>query len=164
MNITVLGVGLIGGSIGLAAREHVEGARVTGFGRSPERLARAVELGAIDAAAGSLEEALDGAEACFCCAPVGRCPPRSRPPSAAAGPDCVVTDVGSVKRSIVEAIGDERFVGGHPIAGAETAGVEHARADLFQDAVWYLAPGRALLGAALRAAPPAREGARRRAR
>ena len=141
MNITVLGVGLIGGSIGLAARDHVEGARVTGFGRSPERLARAVELGAIDTAAPSMEAALEGAEACFCCAPVGVLPAQIEAALAAAGPDCVVTDAGSVKRSIVEAIDDERFVGGHPIAGAETAGVEHARADLFDDAVWYLTPG-----------------------
>jgi prephenate dehydrogenase len=141
VNITVLGVGLIGGSIGLAAREHVKGARVTGYGRSPERLARAAELGAIDSVAGSMEEALDGAEACFCCAPVGALPAQVEAALAAVGPDCVVTDVGSVKRSIVEAIGDERFVGGHPIAGAETAGVEHARVDLFGGAVWYLTPG-----------------------
>ncbi len=52
----------------------------------------------------------------------------------------MVTDVGSVKHSLVETIEDERFVGGHPIAGAETSGVEHARSDLFQGAVWYLTP------------------------
>jgi prephenate dehydrogenase len=51
-----------------------------------------------------------------------------------------VTDAGSTKRSVVEAIDDPRFVGGHPLAGAETAGVEHARADLFHDATWYLTP------------------------
>jgi len=60
---------------------------------------------------------------------------------AAAPDDCVVSDVGSTKRRIVESVGDERFVGGHPIAGAETAGVEHARADLFNGATWYLTPG-----------------------
>jgi prephenate dehydrogenase len=59
---------------------------------------------------------------------------------AAAPAGCVVSDVGSVKRSLVGAVEDERFVGGHPVAGAETAGVEHARADLFQGAVWYLTP------------------------
>ena len=75
MRIAILGVGLIGGSIGLAARRHVAGAEVVGFGRSPERLARARELGAIDVAAGSLEEALDGADACFCLRARG-CPPR----------------------------------------------------------------------------------------
>jgi prephenate dehydrogenase len=52
----------------------------------------------------------------------------------------VVTDVGSTKRSVVAAHDDPRFVGGHPLAGAETAGVEHARADLFEGAVWYLTP------------------------
>lgn len=140
MRIAVLGVGLIGGSIGLAAREQVEGVEVVGFGRSPERLGHARELGAIDTVAGSLAEALDGAEACFACAPVGALPEQLRAALAAAPEDCAVTDVGSTKRQLVESIADERFVGGHPIAGAETSGVEHARADLFQGAVWYLTP------------------------
>jgi prephenate dehydrogenase len=59
---------------------------------------------------------------------------------AATAPDCVVTDVGSTKRAVVGACRDPRFVGGHPLAGAETAGVEHARADLFDGATWYLTP------------------------
>ena len=140
MRIAVLGVGLIGGSIGLAAREHVEGAEVVGFGRSPERLERARELGAIDTAAATLDEALEGADACFACGPVGALPGQVRATLQAAGPDCLVSDVGSTKRALVEAVGDERFVGGHPVAGAETSGVEHARAELFQGAVWYLTP------------------------
>jgi prephenate dehydrogenase len=60
---------------------------------------------------------------------------------AAAPDDCVVTDVGSTKRELTAAIDDQRFIGGHPIAGAETAGVEHARATLFRGATWYLTPG-----------------------
>jgi prephenate dehydrogenase len=59
---------------------------------------------------------------------------------ASASTDCVVTDVGSTKRAIVSSIDDPRFVGGHPLAGAETSGVEHARADLFEGATWYLTP------------------------
>ncbi|MGH2903517.1 MAG: prephenate dehydrogenase/arogenate dehydrogenase family protein, partial [Solirubrobacteraceae bacterium] len=60
-----------------------------------------------------------------------------------AGPDAVVTDAGSTKRAVAAAgLADERFIGGHPLAGAETAGVEHARADLFEGAVWYLTPAR----------------------
>jgi prephenate dehydrogenase len=140
MRIAVLGVGLIGGSIGLAAREQVEDVEVIGFGRSPDRLQHARELGAIDTAAATLEEALEGAAACFCCAPVGALPGQISGALAAAGEDCVVTDAGSVKGDIVGAVEDPRFVGGHPIAGAETAGVEHARADLFQGATWYLTP------------------------
>ena len=133
-------MGLIGGSIGLAAREQVEDAEVVGFGRSPERLARARELGAIDRAADSLEDALDGAAACFACGPVGALADQVEAALRAAPENCVVSDVGSTKRQLVERVDDQRFIGGHPIAGAETSGVEHARADLFQGAVWYLTP------------------------
>jgi prephenate dehydrogenase len=140
VRIAVLGVGLIGGSIGLAAREYVEDAEVVGFGRDPGRLREAQRLGAIDRAAGSLAEALEGAELCFACAPVGALPGLVRDALAAAGPDCAVTDVGSTKQRLLAEIDDARFVGGHPIAGAESAGVEHARKDLFQGAVWYLCP------------------------
>src|SRR5204862_528439 len=65
---------------------------------------------------------------------------------AVAGPECVVSDVGSTKRDIVATHEDPRFVGGHPLAGAETAGVEHARADLFEGATWYLTPTAATSG------------------
>ena len=140
MKVAVLGVGLIGGSIGLAAHEHVEEAEVVGFGRDSERLLRAVELGAIDRAADSLPAAVDGAELCFACAPVGALEPLVREALDAAGAGCVVSDVGSTKQQLLAAVDDPRFVGGHPIAGAETAGVEHARADLFRGAVWYLTP------------------------
>ena len=138
MKIAVLGVGLIGGSIGLAAREHASDAEVVGFGRSPERLEKAVRVGALHRAAGTLEEALEDAGACLCCAPVGALPEQIGAALAAAPEDCVVSDVGSVKGGLVERFSDERYVGGHPVAGAETAGVEHARADLFEGAVWYL--------------------------
>lgn len=146
MRVAVLGVGLIGGSIGLAARDCLSDAEVVGFGRSPERLERARELGAIDRVAESIEEALDGASVCFCCAPVGVLDGQIAAALAAAGDDCVVTDVGSTKGGVVAAAVDRRFVGGHPIAGAETAGVEHARADLFQGATWYLTPSSASSG------------------
>ncbi|HEU0023254.1 MAG TPA: prephenate dehydrogenase/arogenate dehydrogenase family protein [Thermoleophilaceae bacterium] len=140
MRITVLGVGLIGGSVGLAARRFVADAEVVGFGRDPSRLELARELGAIDTVAGSLEEALAGAGACFACTPVRALPGQVSEALAVAPEDCVVTDVGSTKRQLVDRIDDPRFVGGHPIAGAETSGVENARADLFQGAVWYLTP------------------------
>ncbi|HEX6206513.1 MAG TPA: prephenate dehydrogenase/arogenate dehydrogenase family protein [Solirubrobacterales bacterium] len=140
MRIAVLGVGLIGGSIGLAARRRLE-AEVVGCGRSPERLRRAVELGAIDRAAGSIAEACADADLVFCCAPVAALPEQAREALAAAGPDTAVTDVGSTKGELVAAVGDdERFIGGHPLAGAETAGVENAREDLFEGARWYLTP------------------------
>ena len=139
MRAAVIGTGLIGGSIGLAARERV-GATVSGWSRTRGTLERALELGAISRAGDSLADVVRDAEAVFVCAPVGVLPEVVREVLAAAPQDCVVTDAGSTKRSVVEAIADPRFVGGHPLAGAETAGVEHARADLFQDATWYLTP------------------------
>ncbi|HET8566726.1 MAG TPA: prephenate dehydrogenase/arogenate dehydrogenase family protein [Solirubrobacterales bacterium] len=140
MRVAVLGVGLIGGSIGLAARRRLD-AEVVGAGRNPERLALAVELGAIDRAAGSVAEACEGADLVFCAGPVALLPEQAREALAAAGPEAVVTDVGSTKGELVAAVGDdERFIGGHPLAGAETAGVENAREDLFEGARWYLTP------------------------
>jgi len=138
--VAVLGVGLIGGSIGLAARQRLE-AEVVGYGRTAETLERAVALGALDRGAGSIAEACQGADVVFCAGPVGALLGQAREALAASGPEAVVTDVGSTKGELVAALGDdERFIGGHPLAGAETAGVENARADLFEGARWYLTP------------------------
>ena len=141
MRLAVLGVGLIGGSIGRAAKGRLAGAEVVGWGRTPANLERALELGAIDRVAGSLEQACEGAEAVFCAAPVAALPEQVAAALAASGPDTVITDAGSTKRELVARFGeDERFIGGHPLAGAETAGVENAREDLFEGARWYLTP------------------------
>ena len=106
----------------------------------------------------SLEEALEGAAACFACAPVGALPDQVSAALAAAPEDCVVTDVGSTKRAAARPRSTTRASWAATRSpGAETSGVEHARADLFQGAVWYLTPTRALLGAALRAPSPAAE-------
>lgn len=143
MRISVLGVGLIGGSIGLAARERL-GAEVVGWDPEPTVGERAVALGALDEVAPSAAAAVAGAEAVFCAAPVSALPELVREALGAARADCVVSDVGSTKRELVELVaaedGSERFVGGHPLAGAETAGVENARGALFEGARWYLTP------------------------
>jgi prephenate dehydrogenase len=133
--VAVVGVGLIGGSIGLAAD-----AEVRGWDPGDGVLELARELGAVTTACGSLAEAVDGADFVFVAVPVGALPAVVAEVLAVAGEDCVVTDVGSTKRSVVAAVDDPRFVGGHPLAGAETAGVEHARDDLFRGATWYLTP------------------------
>ena len=137
MKIAVVGVGLIGGSIGLAARERA-GAEVCGFDPDERVRARALELGAIDTQAADIAGAVAGADVVFVAAPVGALAETVRLALDAAGPDCVVSDVGSTKRVLADVGADERFIGGHPLAGAETAGVEHARADLFDGATWYL--------------------------
>jgi prephenate dehydrogenase len=145
--IAVLGVGLIGGSVGLAVRQRIDGATVRGFDPDPDALAAAQDRGAVDVACTTAGEALADAEACFLCAPLAALPALARD-ALAAGGDYVVTDVGSTKRAVLESLassdlpGDDlaRFVGGHPLAGAEAAGVAHARAELFEDATWYLTP------------------------
>ncbi len=140
MRIAVLGVGLIGGSIGLAARSRLD-AEVAGFDPDPELLAKAGELDAVSSAHGTVAEAVAEAEVVFCAAPVGALPALAAEALAAAGEDAAVTDVGSVKREAIAALGEEpRFIGGHPLAGAETSGVENSRADLFEGARWYLTP------------------------
>jgi prephenate dehydrogenase len=140
MRIAVLGVGLIGGSIGLAARTRL-GAEVVGFDPDPETTDRAVGAGVLDRGASSPAAACDGAEVVFCAAPVAELVDLTLAALDSCGEDTVVTDVGSTKRDIVAALGaDERFIGGHPLAGAETSGVSNARADLFEGARWYLTP------------------------
>jgi prephenate dehydrogenase len=139
MRIALLGVGLVGGSIGLAARQRA-GATVCGYDADERVRAKALELGVIDTAAPDVASAAADAEVVFVATPVGALKDVVRAALAAAGPDCVVTDVGSTKRVVTDAGSDERFIGGHPLAGAETAGVEHARPDLFDGAVWYLTP------------------------
>jgi len=140
MKIAVLGVGLIGGSIGLAARARLD-AEVAGFDPDQSFADLALERGAIDSAPPTLAEAVGGAEIVFCAAPVMALPGLVAEALDAVGEDTAVTDVGSVKRDLIAAVGsDSRFIGGHPLAGAETSGVENAHANLFEGARWYLTP------------------------
>jgi prephenate dehydrogenase len=143
MRVAVLGVGLIGGSIGLAARQRID-AEVAGWDPDPDNLARALELGALDEAAGSISDAAAGAELVFCAAPVRALGELAAAALDATDQDCVVTDVGSTKRTLIEALADrddgQRFIGGHPLAGAETSGVANARAEMLSGARWYLTP------------------------
>ena len=147
MKVAVVGVGLIGGSIGLAAHQRL-GAHVSGH--DPSAAAREVALarGAVAEVHASIAAAVAGADIVFVAAPVQTLAATVREVLDAAGEDCVVSDVGSVKRAVAGAIDDPRFIGGHPLAGAETSGVEHARPDLFQDATWYLTPTAATRGTA----------------
>jgi prephenate dehydrogenase len=145
LKLAVLGVGLIGGSIALAAREQLDAA-VAGFDVSAAALDTARARGLVDRIADTIEDAVHDAEAAFVAVPVGALPAAVGAALAAAPSDCVVTDVGSTKRAVVAAHDDPRFVGGHPLAGAENAGAEHARTDLFEGATWYLTPGQTTSG------------------
>jgi len=130
----IVGCGLIGGSIGLALR--AAGWHVTGQDAEPDRARSALACGAIDAVG------LDPlAEITFLSTPVHALPKVAAEVLAATHPTAgVVTDVGSVKRPVVEAVGDARFVGGHPMAGSEQDGLEGAHATMFEGATWVLTP------------------------
>lgn len=139
MRLAIVGTGLIGASAGLAAARAGLG-EATGWDEDPDALEAAGERGAVRPA-GSLAEALDGAELALVAVPVAVLPGVVREVLAAASPTCTVTDVGSTKSAVCAAAGDDaRFVGGHPICGAETRGAHRASPDLFEGATWFLTP------------------------
>jgi prephenate dehydrogenase len=156
LRVAVLGVGLIGGSIGLAARARA-GAHVVGYDPDASALSRALEIGAIDETASEIADAVADVEVVYVAAPIGTATQTARLALDAAGAECALSDVGSTKREIVRAIGDPRFVGGHPLAGAETAGVGNAREDLFDGATWYLTPACGAAGPVAGASSPGAE-------
>ena len=143
--LSILGVGLLGGSIGLAAKAAGMPCPIVGYGHRPETVARAKEVGAIDESASSSKSAARGADLIILCTPVGLFPDIMAEIAPELADGAVVTDVGSTKRSIVK-LADQhmrhpgRFIGSHPMAGSEKRGIEFARADLFQGAHCILTP------------------------
>lgn len=143
--VTIVGVGLIGGSIGKALRARGLARRVVGFGRDPGRLELARSLGAIDDGRTHAAEAFAEADFTVVCTPVSRVAGDVML-AARHGPlGQLITDAGSTKREIVAEVESDarvcgRFVGAHPIAGSERSGVSHARADLFEGAVCVVTP------------------------
>ena len=127
----IIGLGLIGGSIGLALRER--GWHVFGDDHDPTRIDRALALGVLDES-GMREDA----DVTFVATPVLSVADQVK--RALAETSGLVTDVGSVKGAIARAIEDPRFVGGHPMAGSELDGLDGADATMFAGAVWVLTP------------------------
>lgn len=143
--ITILGVGLLGGSIGLAVRAAIPKCKIVGWGHRAQTLKRAQEIGAIDRFEMDATAAVAGSNLVILCTPVGAFESVLREIAPALSPGCLVTDVGSTKRSIVrmaeKILGAQQdFIASHPIAGSEKRGVEFARADLFQNALCILTP------------------------
>jgi prephenate dehydrogenase len=143
--LSILGVGLLGGSIGLAVKAAGMACRVVGYGHRRETVERALEVGAIDESASSSKAAVAGADLVILCTPVGLFDRIMAEIASEVGEQTVVTDVGSTKRSVV-ALAERllphpaQFVASHPMAGSEKRGVEFARADLFQGARCILTP------------------------
>ncbi|MSQ95709.1 MAG: prephenate dehydrogenase/arogenate dehydrogenase family protein [Gemmataceae bacterium] len=143
--LTIVGVGLIGGSIGLAAKKRGLAQRVVGVGRDEGKLENARARGAIDDYKIDLSAAAPDADLIVFCTPVDRIADEVRQASAHCKPAAILTDAGSTKHAIVEAVESASppgllFVGAHPLAGSEKKGVKNAHADLFVERCTVLTP------------------------
>jgi prephenate dehydrogenase len=142
--LAVLGLGLLGGSVALAARESGAALSVVGAGRRRAPLEFALERGIVDQA-GSVAEMVEGADLVVLATPVGSMASVVREAAPRLAEGALVTDVGSVKVALAETLPGLlppgiRYVGAHPMAGSHLRGVEHARADLFQGAGCAVTP------------------------
>jgi prephenate dehydrogenase len=144
-SVAIFGVGLIGGSIGLALRQRSLCPSVVGIGRDMRRLEAALERGAITRATTDVGQAVGDADVVVVCTPVRRVANHVLLVAAASRPDTLITDVGSTKLRIVAEIesclpADRLFVGSHPLAGSDKSGVEFASSRLFQDRTVVITP------------------------
>jgi prephenate dehydrogenase len=139
--LAIVGTGLIGASVALAAKRAGVVTEVAGFDTDEAALGAAAVRGAVDERALSLEAAVAGAELAVVAAPVAQLAAQVQAVLAATSDDTTVTDVGSTKAGVATAArGSTRFVGGHPVCGSEARGPEHANAELFEGATWFLTP------------------------
>jgi prephenate dehydrogenase len=136
--LAIVGTGLIGASVGLAARAAGVG-DVRGWDVDPAALAIAVEREAVDAA-DSLGAAVTDAELVIVAAPVAALPAQVAGVLDVTSDGTTVSDVGSTKTPVTRAVSDARFIGGHPVCGSETHGPAHASGGLFRGATWFLTP------------------------
>lgn len=143
--VTIVGLGLMGGSLGMAIKRRRLARRVVGLSRHPSTLRRARALGAVDAGTTGLRRAVRDADLVVLATPVGRIVPLAQRAARAMRAGSVLTDLGSAKGSIVSRL--ERtlpsrvaWVGGHPLAGSEQHGIEAAGAGLFDGSVCVLTP------------------------
>ena len=144
--ITIIGTGLIGGSLGLGLRKHGFRGTIIGCDRDPV-LAKAKRKQAIDRGTADPLEACRGSDVVVLATPVGGIIDLIETLAPSLSSDTLLTDVGSTKHAIVErALGafgthtGERFLGGHPMAGKENSGIEFADSQLFRDATWFFTP------------------------
>ena len=154
--ITIIGVGLLGGSIGLAVKRRKLARQIAGFVRRRASLKDCERAGAVDFATTDLPAAVWDADLVILCTPLAQMRSRVREMLPALKRGAVVTDVGSVKTSVVRELeslvqkSGAHFVGSHPMAGAEKTGVAAARADLFANTVCIVTPTQKTNRAALK--------------
>jgi len=142
--LVVLGLGLLGGSVAAAAKQRGLAREVVGAARRSGPLERARKAGIVDSVASPLE-AVVGADFVVLGTPVGSMPKVVAEVASNLEPGCIVTDVGSVKVSVIDMLPGllpegVDFVGSHPMAGSHLRGPDHARADLFEGATCVVTP------------------------
>jgi len=147
VRIAVIGTGLLGTSVAMSAA-RVNSLEVVGWDADPDTLTAASAKSGLTPAI-SAEDACHEADVVVVAVPVAKLSAAVADALAAAGENALITDVGSTKAAVVNSNADPRFVGGHPLAGAETGGPGAARADLFDGATWYLTPAEGTSGVAL---------------
>ncbi len=143
--VSIVGVGLIGGSVGLAMRQRRLAQKVVGVGRRKSSIEQALEVGAVDEATLDLEEGVREAEFTILATPIGVMEHLAARVAAAMPRGGLLTDVGSTKGLLVQQLeraagGSLHYVGSHPMAGSEKRGVGEARGDLFEGALCFLTP------------------------
>lgn len=143
--ITIIGVGLIGGSLALALREKGYTGEITGVGRTIENLQEAKRLGIVDGFSQDVAEGVRGADLVLVAVPVMKTGEVVRAAAPSLEPGCIVTDAGSVKESVISDVDrflpeGVHFVPGHPIAGTESSGAGAAFAELYRGRVCILTP------------------------
>ena len=140
----IVGVGLLGGSIGMALRSRGLARQVVGVGRAGKPPIGAIACGAIDVAESDVAQAAEGADLIICCAPVQQIAELVLRCAGAMRAGGLVTDVGSTKKNIVDQIRASApaipFVGSHPLAGGTGSGYEHARGDLLDGSLVIVTP------------------------
>jgi prephenate dehydrogenase len=143
--LAVVGVGLLGGSVALAARRRGVASRVVGVDRAPNALDYALATGVLDDGSPEIAPATAAADIVVVCTPVDVIASHVLTAAAAARPGTVLTDVGSTKGNVVAALRGRlpsgvAFIGGHPLAGSHHNGPAHASADLFEGRLVVLTP------------------------
>lgn len=142
--VAIVGVGLIGGSVGMAIRARNLAQRVIGIDRDSRALDRAIELGAIESGSKELARSSGSALVVFC-TPVDRIAQGILEAAPYCRPGTLITDVGSTKGNIITAVTGKlpvgvEYVPAHPLAGSEKCGAENGRADLFDNRVTLITP------------------------
>lgn len=140
--VTIIGPGLLGGSIGMALKKRKLAGEVAGFFRNKHKISAAVKLGAVDSGTDNLKKAVENSDLVILCTPVSDILAKLKYNKRLLKNSPLITDIGSTKHQIVKAALGLNFIGSHPLAGSETSGINAAKADMFCGSTCIITPER----------------------